>query len=408
MKICYASLSYPSNGGAPSGVGSEIQFLAENLAPIGNSISVVQLTENGENDTIEERGTRIHRVSRGNLHWYVSRIPLLGKALALPIREVEYSLAAWRGIRRAGRVDLIEGTETGMLFAVMFRKQTPLVIRLHGEKFTFHKHTPGLTMSLDVRLSRMLQRLALRRATLLISPSQAHAREIAQELGLDHKAIRIIPNGVRLNEAKPKSVGPRDESTVLFVGRLERVKGVPLLLEAAQSVLSECPGARFVLAGGFHPSLSRLEIDSLIRSHSLEGKVQMLGHLPRAALNRLFRKATLCVVPSHYETFGILALEAMSLGMPVVGSRTGALPEVVEDGVTGLLFPSGDPQALAGAIVRLLSNPAERQRMGEAARDRVRIEFSTEKNIALNLGVYEELGCQVRGPASLKPVQNWN
>jgi glycosyltransferase involved in cell wall biosynthesis len=368
---------------------------------------VIELAENGQPSIREDSGIQIHRVTRGNLHWFVSKIPLLGKALALPVREIEYSLAAWRGIRHAGQVDLIEGTETGMLLAALFHKDTPLVIRLHGETYTFHKHTPGMPLSLGIKLSRMLQRFALRRATVLLSPSEAHAREIAQELGANHKSIRIVPNGITVNEVSNPQES-RNDATVLYVGRLERVKGVPLFLQAAQRLASEFPSVRFVLAGGSHPTLSRNDIDSMIRSYQLEDKVQFLGHVPRLILIDLFRKSTVCVVPSHYETFGLVALEAMTWGVPVVASRTGALPEIVVDGVTGLLVSTGNHTAFAEAIGRLLRNPAERKRMGMAGRERVLTEFSAENNIALSLRVYEEVTARTNEPRPLNAVQSWN
>ena len=186
MNICFPSLSYPVNGYASSGVGSQVRLLAHSLLESGNSISVVDLTEKEETTTTDEHGAQILRMKSGKLHWFAGKLPLIGALLTLPLREIEYSIAAWRGVRAANKLrklDLIEGTETGMLLVALLSKRTPLLIRLHGEQYTFHKYTPGLRLSLGVRLSRMLQRVALRRATLLVSPSYAHAHEIQNELG---------------------------------------------------------------------------------------------------------------------------------------------------------------------------------------------------------------------------------
>ena len=394
MNICFASLNYPVDGRATSGVGSQVQWVAQSLVKAGHSVSVIDLATNGQNSIVEDRGVKVYRRRSGNLHWFAGKLPFVGKLLALPIREIEYSIAVWRGIRRARQadeIDLIEGAETGAVLLSLLCRRLPLVIRLHGDRYTFHKHTPGLKITPDIRLSRVLQRIALRRATLLISPSQAHAREVAHELRSHVASIRIIPNCFNRAEIPEGVEGSRDENTVLYVGRLEPVKGVPLLLEAAQLVVQKCPGVRFLLAGSFHPTLPREDIDAMIRRYSLQNQVEQLGHISQLKLAGLYSKASLCVVPSHYESFGLVALEAMAYGIPVIAAQTGGLPEVIENGSTGLLVPPGNANALATAISELLGDPEERRRLGEAGRVSARVKYSTEQNALLNISTYERI-----------------
>jgi len=395
MNICFATLSYPRNGSATSGVGSQVQAVAHSLIDAGNSVSVLNLTTKEENTETHERdgrGVEIHQVRSGNLHWFAGKLPFIGKALALPLREIEYALAVWRGVRRASKVrqlDLIEGCETGMLLVTLFSRKTPVVIRLHGEKYTFNKYTPGVDMSAGVRLSRMLQRVALRRARVLVSPSRAHAREIARELQRDERSIRIIPNTTNLIEPGT-SVERKGSHTVLFVGRLEPVKGIAVLLKAAALVVKRLPATRFVLAGSSHPALPQEKLDALIREHGLEKHVAQVGWLKKSELESWYAQASLCVVPSHYESFGLVALEAMAAGLPVVATRVGGLTELVEDGTTGWLVPAGDANAMAAAVTRLLTNPAEAAAMGTAARERVHENFLVSQNAPLNLSLYKE------------------
>jgi glycosyltransferase involved in cell wall biosynthesis len=394
MNICFASLNYPLDGRATSGVGSQVQSLAQSLVKAGHSVSVIDLATNSENCIVEDRGVKVYRMRSGNLHWFVSKLPLVGKVLALPIREIEYSIAVCRGIRRAGQtqhIDLIEGTETGALLIPLFSRQIPLIIRLHGERYTFHKNTPRMALKLDVRLSRAIQRFALRRAKLLISPSRAHAQEIARELRYDPRSLQVIPHCIDLAEIPSSDQVTGDGRTVLFVGRLERVKGISLFLEAAELVVQECPTARFLVAGANHPTLPHAEIDQMIRSYSLQEHVERLGHVPWHELVSLYREASVCAVPSHYESFGLVALEAMACGVPVVAARAGGLPEIIEDGMTGLLVPAGDTPALAKAIVSLLKDRGERTQMGSAGRERARTKFSVEENSAANLCLYKDM-----------------
>ena len=146
----------------------------------------------------------------------------------------------------------------------------PNLIRLHGEPYTFVKHTPGMSLTLDLRLTRFLQRLALRRSRLLISPSYHHAHEIRAELGMRALPVEVVPNVIaeellRSGESATDVAGSLTGPIVLFVGRLERRKGVLLLLEAAGKILAETPDVHLVLAGGRHASVAEKDVDDLLR-----------------------------------------------------------------------------------------------------------------------------------------------
>src|SRR4030095_6615356 len=117
---------------------SQVRLLAHSLIDSGNKISVVDLAENEEGCATDEHGAQVFRMRSGKLHWFVGQFPLLGDVLSLPLREIEYSIAVWRGVRQANktsRLDLVEGTETGMLLVALLSKKTPLLIRLHGEQY---------------------------------------------------------------------------------------------------------------------------------------------------------------------------------------------------------------------------------------------------------------------------------
>jgi hypothetical protein len=117
----------------------------------------------------------------------------------------------------------------------------------------------------------------------------------------------------------------------------------------------------------------------------------MLGHVSWRELTEWYRKASIFVLPSYYETGGISAIEAMAFGLPVVASRTGGIPEVVEDGVTGILVPPGDSKALGEAVIHLLREPDLRRRLGQAGRQRVLDEFTLDRVLPQTLSVYQSL-----------------
>jgi hypothetical protein len=118
MHICFNALDYPSPLGG-GGVGNQVWLLAHALVDAGHKVSVVALAQKGLPPVSDDGGVRVYRVACGNIHWYASRLPLLGALFALPIRQLERSWATWRQVRavhRAEPIDIVEGTETGMLF----------------------------------------------------------------------------------------------------------------------------------------------------------------------------------------------------------------------------------------------------------------------------------------------------
>jgi glycosyltransferase involved in cell wall biosynthesis len=389
MNICFVALSFPPKGEPTSGVGAQVRVLAEGLIAAGHSVQIATL--GSSNATRYESGIEVHEIRGGNLHWYIGKLPLLGRLFLEPVRELEYSIAAWKGVRRAaknGAVDLIEGAETGMLFLTMRWRQSPVVVRLHGEQYTFHKYTPGMRLTVGVRQARVLQRMALRRAKLLISPSRTHAVEIQHELKSE-LPIAIVPNSVALDKVQVSSVDNVPEpNIVLYVGRIERRKGISTLLKAASQVGRVVPNVRFVFAGAFHKCFQPAEFHKLAEDLKIAEQITVLGAIGYEQLTSWYQRSALIVLPSHYETFGMAAIEPMAFGKPVVVARGGALPEVVEDGVTGLVVDCGDASALSDAIVSLLSDGVKREAMGVAARERACSQFSMEHNLQANLDLY--------------------
>ncbi len=200
------------------------------------------------------------------------------------------------------------------------------------------------------RWNHRLEQTIWRHARAITSPSRFQAREVTEQMGWPPERVDVIPNPIApevLAEGLREGADPPTHSAdpiVLYTGRLAIVKGVASLLAAVPLVHRECPRARFVLAGPWQMP-DRPEKWGLERSDDLGAQaVAWLGHVPWPKLMDWYRRAALLVMPSFYETFGISCLEAMAFGLPVVATRAGGLPEVVEDGVTGLLVPPGDPR----------------------------------------------------------------
>lgn len=394
MRICLVTPTYP-RGGASSGVATIVRALAHGLIQAGHEAVVVSLSPKVR-DSENDRGVIIHWVCHGQYHWYMHKVPGFGELLSLPVRELEYSLALWRRVRDLHEqepFDIIEGTETGSVFLSWLRGQSRIVLRLHGEEFTFQQYAPGMSVSPAQHLSRRLQRLPLLRAHSLVSPSYAHAHEISRELGHHSPPINVIPHGLdsMWTELDVQHRKATRDSVVLFLGRIERMKGILDLFTAFARVIQICPKARLIVAGGSHPSIAKFEVVQKLRELSLTTSVDFLGQLSYAQLVDLYPQAQVVVIPSYYETFGLVALEAMAHALPVIGYRAGGVPEVVVDSETGLLVPPGDVQALAEAIIRLLTNSPLRKQMGLAGRARAEQEFSLDRFVSKNLELYQTI-----------------
>jgi glycosyltransferase involved in cell wall biosynthesis len=234
----------------------------------------------------------------------------------------------------------------------------------------------------------------MRRANAITAVSKFQARELGKDLALPESEIHVIPNPISPALLQQALAQPRTEPpkpVVLYTGRIESNKGSLELLQSIDQVAAQFPSVEYLLAGGRHNSIDDRSLATTIGTNGTRKRVQLLGHVPWQDLADLYRRASVFVMPSHYETFGISVIEAMAFGLPVVATNVGGLPEVVEDGVTGILVPPKDSQALGEAIVRLLRDPDLSTRLGRAGRERVRSEFTVDRIVAQTLEVYQSV-----------------
>ncbi len=225
--------------------------------------------------------------------------------------------------------------------------------------------------------------------------SNAVARFLSKTLNLREHRMRLIPYGFPPRKGLPENgqnglraaLGlPPDSRLVTMVGSLTPRKGVDDLLRAASLIRDAVPQARFLLVGRGD---QRRELEETARLLDLNETVRFLGF--RRDVQEILAGSDLLVLPSHWEGFGLVLLEAMNASLPVVGTRRGAIPEVVRDGETGLLVPPKDPQALATALIRLLSHPEHARAMGRAGLSRLRREFDMDRAVRAHDDLYVEL-----------------
>jgi glycosyltransferase involved in cell wall biosynthesis len=237
-----------------------------------------------------------------------------------------------------------------------------------------------------------MQAFVSRRLDRILTSSDASAREIQRDFGVAPDRMRMLGNGIDTDLFQPDPSAPREPALLLCVARAsDPNKGVPLLIEALAKLP---PPAHVVLVDEDHPLH---EGRALARRLGVAGRLRLTGRIETEELVRLYRRATLLVVPSLYEGFGLPAVEAMACGTPVVACAAGALPEVVATGGGGLLVPKGDADALARGIAALLERPEERERLGERSRPRVVAAWSWRRIAERTAEAYREVLVDRRG-----------
>ena len=205
-----------------------------------------------------------------------------------------------------------------------------------------------------------------------------HERDaMARLYGADARKVSLVPCGVDLEVFRPldqKSVrsrlGLNGEKILLYVGRVEPIKGLDLLVEtAAQMDFAE--GVRMMVVGAdVNGDREMHRVKQLAKERDLEDKIDFVGQVDHDDLPLYYNAADVCVVPSYYESFGLVALESMACGTPVVATRVGGLSTIIHHGRTGYLKSWRCPEAFANSVEMIISSDGLQQSMGEAARKR--------------------------------------
>jgi len=194
------------------------------------------------------------------------------------------------------------------------------------------------------------------------------------------KPVTVVPYGVDLTRFRPARNGARAEGVVIgSVGRLSREKGLDDLLRAAAQLIKRGAPIRVVLAGD---GPERARLIKLAQQLEIETRVDFRGEVAHDQVPAVLNELDVFVMPSRAEGFGVAALEAAAMELPVVASRVHGIPDVVSDGATGLLVPPGDIASLADAISRLVSDAELRGKMGRAGRAFVEQRYRWEDNVA--------------------------
>lgn len=281
---------------------------------------------------------------------------------------------------------LFDPSVVGLMAAVLARTPSRVLTRHHSDYHT------RINRPVHVAIDRLCTRMSHR----VIAVSQHTADHLVQIENAPPAKVRVIHNGIdfdRVRVSSPEAPGRRREELavagrpiVLIAARLHPEKGYEPLLQAFAEVLKRVPAAVLLIAGTGPLENHYRRLAAL---HSLGDSVRFLGF--RHDLPDLISAAEVVVLPSLAEAFGLAAAEALYLGTPVVASRVGGLPEIVDDDVDGLLVSPNQPPALAEALVRVLTQPDLRARLAGSGRQKVKERFSFQAMVREYERVYDEL-----------------
>jgi glycogen synthase len=376
------------------GLARHVRKLSEALVELDTDVHV--LTRGGEESPAEEvvAGVSLHRVLEPR------RPTDLGEFVAWVERMNADMLAA--GVELGDRYDfdLVHGHDWLVAMAcdhLARRFSSPLVTTIHA---TEHGRHQGWVDKHPQSHIHGVEQWIANRADRVIACSYYMREQIADIFGVDDSKVAVIPNGIDPDDLRPQSASELerlrlefaepDEKLVLLIGRLVYEKGFQLALEAMPVLIERLPRTRFLVAGsGTHEQELRRQADEL----GLMGHGSFLGWIGDDVLHSLYPIADVCVVPSIYEPFGLVALEAMASGCPCIVADTGGLREVVPHEEVGLRFRSRDPDSLARFAIRLLSDDLLAKRLVAEAHGHVR-SFDWVDVAEQTLEVYERVSAR--------------
>lgn len=379
------------------GLGRHVHHLATHLAAQGHDVVVLSRHPSGtdahSHPTVDRtaEGVRVVAVAEDPPH-FVFGEDMMAWTLAMGHAMVRAGLSLGEG-RLAGPrsgqpwtpqvVHAHDWLVAHPAIALAEHFAVPLVSTIHATEAGRHAGWVSSNMNRQVH---SVEWWLANASDALVTCSESMYEEVGQLFGPDLPAVATIRNGINLETwsylpRRPRSASPR----LLYVGRLEYEKGIQDAIAALPAVHERFPGATLTIAG--EGTQHQWLVDCTLE-HGVADSVEFLGRLDHAELLSQLHDADAIVLPSRYEPFGIVALEAAAAGAPLVTSTAGGLGEAVVDGETGYSFAPSDPEDLAKSVCRSLEDPIRAQELARRAHVRLTNEFTWEHVAAQTAEVY--------------------
>jgi glycogen(starch) synthase len=395
MRICILSREYP-----PHGLGWGSSWLYEKLAQeyfrLGHQVHVICQAYVGATQR-RDNGVVVHEVGTD---------PARGSAMA----RLNWSFHAWRKLQQLITGLGIDVVDAPLMWAEglihgLRKRNVPVLLLAHGWADMLLETSSYVTVVERVQLhvASSLESFAAQKADRVIANSHFTAYKLAERLHVRREKIAIIYEHIEIEKfgmAKPKQareqLGVGDQPLLLYAGFLQARKGIQILSDAMPMVVRHVPSARLVMIGRDTDTAPtggsfKAYLQATAKEHGWQENLVLPGFVPDDVRSELFAACDLFVFPSLYEPFGKPTLEAMACNRPVIATATGIAAEIGDVSPAIRIVPPGDPQALAEAIIEVLSLPKEqREQLASGHRDIVEERFSFKRVVEETLAVYEE------------------
>jgi glycosyltransferase involved in cell wall biosynthesis/predicted SAM-dependent methyltransferase len=402
LTVCLLSKDYPP--GEIGGVGRLTVDFANEFAARGHEVHVVTASHDVSRVDFED-GVWVHRLDTGG--------PLVPELAELPIGPNLALVRTMYGevcrIHERGAVDVVVGAlwlAQGLMCSLDPRFATVLLLESGTRTITdFH---PSWEASASNRQLIALEGALYRNARHLHAISRDILATVRAQYGRTDAEAFVVPLGRRDHRGEFRRRRPPDAPIrILFVSRLERRKGVDLLLAVAAHLVRRHPDVEVVLAGTDtdNTELGETYTAAFRREFghdaTVTSRVTFTGWLSEDALGQAYADADVFCLPARYESFGLVVVEAMAFGLPVVTSAIGGLPEIVEPETSGILVPVEDEAALEAALERVIEDAALRRRLGEGARRAFEDRFALARTIPRTIDALRDVAARdaARRPA---------
>lgn len=379
MHICFISNEYPKEGFPHGGVGTFLKTIAPKLVEAGHKVSVVGINYTNLNESSIENGVTVFRLKKNNkkgLTWFLN-----AKAVNAKIKEINLE----------NPIDVVESAELGLAFIKKI-KTIKYVIRLHGgHHFFAESENRGIN-----KWKGFQEKRSFKKADAFIAVSNYVKDHTAKYLSLN-KLTQIIFYPVNNTHFTPLKNVSYEKNSIVFAGTVCEKKGVRQLIQAFPFVKEKYPEAILNIYGRdwFFPDgssyIEMLKNIELPKIQPFDNDVIFKGTVSYDEIPEVYAKAEVCVFPSHMETLGLVAPEAMLCEKPVVFTALGPGPEVIIDGYNGYLANPYEPKNIAEQILKVFDNQGKAKSIAEKGRQSVLEKFNPEIIVQQNIDFYTEI-----------------
>lgn len=389
MKILMLTWEYPPR--IVGGIARVVNDLSKRLIKDGHEVTVVTYREGNAPYFEDDKGVKVYRVDNFMIHPnnFIDWILQMNFNMIAKANEI---------IAKEGAFDVIHAHDWLVAYAAKTLKHSydiPVVSTIHATE-------SGRNSGIHDEVQRYIndtEWMLTYESTEVIVNSNYMKRELQSLFGLPFEKINVAPNGINVNMFSGverdydfrRQYAADNEKIILFMGRLVYEKGIQHLISAMPKVLEGYHDAKLVIAGkgGMID-----ELKAQVEAMGMANKVYFTGYMDAKQVCKMYKCADVSVFPSTYEPFGIVTLEAMLAGVPVVVSDTGGLDEIIEHGVNGMKSYVGNPNSIADSILALLYNPQLCDAIVKKARVKAKNEYNWTKIAQDTHFIYQKAICQ--------------